>query len=170
MIKKVKKSTTIDVGEYVNMTTGETLVSEVTGSNLTLTAKSDTNSIVISNEDYYVVDAKVLDYLSSILNRSELGSLSIMSTDLKTPLNIIYNNNVPHTNETLQQKLGMDSPSGFSKLIKKLMKVGILYQIKGNIMGQIRVIYMMNPFVVRKRKVIDATVLELFPNFHTKKL
>jgi len=170
MIKKVKKSTTIDVGEYVNMTTGETLVSEVTGSNLTLTAKSDTNSVVISNEDYYVVDAKVLDYLSSILNRSELGSLSIMSTDLKTPLNIIYNNNVPHTNETLQQKLGMDSPSGFSKLIKKLMKVGILYQIKGNIMGQIRVIYMMNPFVVRKRKVIDATVLELFPNFHTKKL
>jgi hypothetical protein len=45
------------------------------------------------------------------------------------------------------------------------MKLGVLYQIKGNIGGKIRVIYMMNPFVARKRKQLDSKVIDVFKEF-----
>jgi len=45
------------------------------------------------------------------------------------------------------------------------MKAGVIYQIKGNIAGEVRVIYMMNPFLARKRKTIDKEVFNVFNPF-----
>jgi hypothetical protein len=53
----------------------------------------------------------------------------------------------------------------FLKLLNKLMKVGVIYQLKGRIRDEIRVIYMLNPFIARKRKTIDKEVFNVFHPF-----
>jgi predicted transcriptional regulator len=85
-----------------------------------------------------------------------------MASDLKTPLNLVFNHSVPHTNETLQVALDIASRSTFTLLIKKLMTLGVLYQLKGNFMGKVRVVYMMNPMLARKRSKMDAVVNDVF--------
>lgn len=161
--KKQEKHKHVDMTPYVNVETGETLVSELKDSKVEIT--EDSESIVVTSDNYTVIDSEAMLFLTQHLNRSELGAVSIISADLRTPLNIVYNNTIPHTNETLQELLGMASNSTFNLLIKKLMKLGVLYQIKGYIMGKIRVIYMMNPFVARKRKQFDEKVVNLFREF-----
>lgn len=161
--KTVSKNVKLDIDKYINIDTGETLISSLKGKELII--KEATGQILITTEDYVIVDSKALSFLKEHLNRSELGSISILSEDLKTPYNIIYNNNVPHTNETLQNTLGFSSQAMFMKLIKKLIIHGVLYQIKGNIMGNVRVIYMMNPFLARKRKTVDEELIKVFKEF-----
>lgn len=161
--KKVKINKKIDPSQYVNVESGEILNSEI--KNLEMEVSQEIDRVMIHSDDYTIVDSRAMAFLKNHLNRSELGSLSIMSEDLKTPLNIVYNNNIPHTNESLQTILGIASNSTFNLLIKKMMKFGILYQIKGNIMGRIRVIYMMNPFVARKRKHLDSNLLNVFKEY-----
>jgi predicted transcriptional regulator len=146
----------------VNIETGETLVSEMNGYKMNMSVSTEGDYIVIKSDNYTVIDNRAMDYISKVLSRSEFSSAIKLTNDLKTPLNIIYNNNKPHTNETLQQYLGFASESMFFKLIKKLMNVGILYQIKGNIMGEVRVIYMFNPFIARQRTTVDKKVLSIF--------
>jgi hypothetical protein len=88
-----------------------------------------------------------------------------LSTTTATPLNLIMNkNNQFHSNETLQQYLNIKSESMFFVFIRKIMKLGIIYQIKGNIHGSVRKIYMLNPFMSRKRRTFDHQVLEIFKN------
>ena len=154
------KASEVDLTKYVNVETGEELLAEVKGKSISI--KEKTGYVTVHTEDYIIVNAEVMDYLKKYLNRSEIGSLHLMSEDLKTPFNIIYNNNVPHTNETLQCHLGIASNSTFNLLIRKLIKIGVLYQIKGNIMGDVRVIYMLNPFIARKRKSMDEDVMKVF--------
>ena len=125
----------------------------------------ESNFVILTSEDYAIIDSKAMTFLREHLNRSELGSVGIMIEDLKTPMNIVYNNNVPHTNESLQAVLGISSNSTFTLLMRKFIKLGVLYQIKGNIMGKVRVIYMMNPFLARKRKQLDADVVKIFKEF-----
>jgi len=161
-MKLVRQKKKIDVSKYVNTDTGEYLNSELTGKGSITTVSDDDRYVTISSDDYTIIDADALRYLQSLLNRSELGSLSIIASDLKTPINLVFNNNVPHTNESLQKALNINSNSTFNILIRKLMKIGVLYQIKGNIMGSVRVIYMMNPLLARKRSKLDSQVFEIF--------
>jgi predicted transcriptional regulator len=161
-MKLVRQKKKIDVSRYVNTDTGEYLNSELTGKGSITTVSDDERYVTISSDDYTIIDADALRYLQSLLNRSELGSLSIIASDLKTPINLVFNNNVPHTNESLQKALNINSNSTFNILIRKLMKIGVLYQIKGNIMGSVRVIYMMNPLLARKRSKLDSQVFEIF--------
>jgi len=161
-MKLVRQKKKIDVSQYVNTETGEYLESELKGKGSVTTVTSDEKYVTISSDDYTIIDADALRYLQSLLNRSELGSLSIIASDLKTPINLVFNNNVPHTNESLQKALNINSNSTFNILIRKLMKIGVLYQIKGNIMGSVKVIYMMNPLLARKRSKLDSQVFDIF--------
>ncbi len=161
-IKKVKTKSSIDINDYVNAETGEYLTSELGKSGKITQVSEDSKYVIIQSDDYTVIDCDAMRYLASVLNRSEIGSIVIMNTDLKTPINLVFNNNMPHTNDTLQKALGYVSKAMFLNLIKKLIKLGILYQIKGNIMGEVRVVYMMNPLLARKRKQLDSKVFEVF--------
>jgi predicted transcriptional regulator len=161
-MKLVRQKKKIDVSQYVNTETGEYLESELKGKGSVTTITDNEKYVTISSDDYTIIDADALRYLQSLLNRSELGSLSIIASDLKTPINLVFNNNVPHTNESLQKALNINSNSTFNILIRKLMKIGVLYQIKGNIMGSVKVIYMMNPLLARKRARLDSQVFNIF--------
>jgi hypothetical protein len=160
-----KKQLAIDLTKYVNEETGELLTSELQRDKMVVTVTKEGNYVVITSDDYVVLDCKTVNYLSDILSRTEMNNILMMATDLKTPLNIVYNGPQPHSNESLQVFLGYSSKSTFIKLLQKLIKAGVIYQIKGNIRGEVRVIYMMNPFLARKRKTIDKEVFEVFRPF-----
>jgi hypothetical protein len=160
-----KKQVAIDLTKYVNEETGELLTSELQRDKMIVTVTKEGDYVVITSDDYVVLDCKTVNYLSDILSRTEMNNILMMATDLKTPLNIVYNGPQPHSNESLQVFLGYSSKSTFIKLLQKLIKAGVIYQIKGNIRGEVRVIYMMNPFLARKRKTIDKEVFEVFKPF-----
>jgi len=160
-----KKKVNLDLSKYVNTATGELLTSELRKDKMVVTVTEEGNYVVITSDDYVVLDCKTVNYLSEILSRTEMNNVLMMTTDLKTPLNIVYNGPQPHSNESLQKFLGYSSKSTFIKLLQKLMKAGVIYQIKGNIGGEVRVIYMMNPFLARKRKTIDKEVFNVFNPF-----
>lgn len=159
-ITKKYDSKQINIEDYVNIKTGEPLTLEQSGVRMTI--KEESGMAVLQSDDYVVIDSESLNQISKLLSTSELGHTLTMTTLLKTELNLIYNNNIPHTNETLQRYLGFSSQSMFFKLVKKLIKVGVLYQIKGRIMGEVRVIYMFNPLIARKRKTIDRKIIAIF--------
>jgi len=160
-----KKQVALDLTKYVNASTGELLTSELQRDKMVVTVTAEGNYVVITSDDYVVLDCKTVNYLAEILSRTEMNNIMMMATDLKTPLNIVYNGPQPHSNDSLQKFLGYSSKSTFIKLLQKLIKTGVIYQIKGNICGEVRVIYMMNPFLARKRKTIDKEVFEVFKPF-----
>jgi hypothetical protein len=121
--------------------------------------------MTITSTDYAVIDSDALLALMTILNNSDLANVLKMAIVTKTPLNIVFNENIPHTNETLQKYLELRSESKFIMLIRRLIKAGILYQIKGRIYGEVRVCYMLNPFLTRKRKQFESKVFEVFEQF-----
>jgi hypothetical protein len=161
-IIKPKVKVKVDVSQYVNMETGESLGDELNGKGVVTTITEDGKYVVVNSDDFTIVDSQAMRYLTECLTRSELGSLGIMTSDLKTPLNLVFNYSVPHTNETLQAALDIASRSTFTALIRKLMVLGVLYQIKGNIMGKVRVVYMMNPLFARKRAKMDTVIYDVF--------
>jgi hypothetical protein len=159
---RVNKSVSIDYTKYVNAETGELLSSELEGGKMKITMTEEGKMIIMSSDNFIILDANTVKYLDQVLSTSEMGHIMKMTVDLKTPLNLIYNGAYPHSNKSLQDLLGYTSESTFLKLIKKLMNLGILYQIKGNISGSVRVVYMLNPFLARKRKSLDKEVFEVF--------
>jgi hypothetical protein len=162
---RASKKVNLDLTKYVNADTGELLTSELNRDKMVVTVTEEGNYVVITSDDYVVLDCKTVNYLAEVLSRTEMNNILMMTTDLKTPLNIVYNGPQPHSNESLQKFLGYSSKSTFIKLLQKLIKEGVIYQIKGRISGEVRVIYMMNPFLARKRKTIDKEVFEVFRPF-----
>ena len=167
-VRKIKEKERLDLSKYMNTETGEPLSSELQGKSIQLTTQG--SSVMICSDNYVIIDADSFNFLKKHLNRSELGSIGIMSVDLKTELNVIYNNNFPHTNDSLQKVLGIASNSTFHVLIKKLVNLGVVYQMKGKVRDRIMTFYLMNPFLARKRKTIDAGLAEIFTTFKENKL
>tara|TARA_R110001606_G_scaffold143124_3_gene282419 strand:+ start:153 stop:677 length:525 start_codon:yes stop_codon:yes gene_type:complete len=156
------KETTVHLDQYVDQSTGEVLESK--GERFVRKEKVDL--ITVTSKNFVVLDVEVIQVLAEIVNDADLAKVLKMGLTTTTPLNILTNSNMRfHSNETLQKYLKIKSESMFIKMIKRLMKAGVLYQIKGNIQGSVRVIYMMNPLLSRKRKTFDPKVKEVFKSF-----
>jgi len=167
-VKKVKRTTSdVDISKYVNFETGEVMSSEIGGS-ASIVVKEDTGMSIVNSSDFAIIDTDAVRYLFEVLNDIDFGRLLKMSLTTKTPFNILFNHNTPHSNKSLQKYLAMSSESGFFRFVKRLMKLGILYQIKGKVYGEVRVVYMLNPYLSRKRKVFDNKVFEIFTEFKDK--
>lgn len=163
-LRKGKEVLKIDLSKYVNLETGEPLVDEMPkGTKVSL--KKDSGQTLVKYDDFAVISTDAIDYLSVVLNNSDFSNVLKMSVTTKTALNLLYNNNIPHTNASLQNYLKINSESGFIKLVQRLMKIGVLYQIKGNIYGEVRVMYMLNPFLSKKRNMIENDVISIFKVF-----
>jgi hypothetical protein len=162
---RLKKNVDFDLETYVNIETGELLSSSLGRDKLSVSVTEKGDYVVMSSDDYVVLDSATVKFLANQLSRAELSNVLMMATDLKTPLNLVYNGPQPHSNESLQAFLGYSSRAMFFKLLNKLMKLGVIYQIKGRISGELRVVYMLNPYIARKRKTIDNTVFKVFQPF-----
>jgi len=165
MIKRtpVKKKRSVDLSKYAEVDTGEFLIDQLEGT--TVSIDENTSLSLISYSDYSVIETEAILVLSQILNNSDLANVIKMAVVVRTPLSIVFNNNIPHTNETLQKYLAIKSEAMYMGLIKRLMKAGILYQIKGLIYGEIRVCYIINPYICRKRRTFENKVLDIFKQF-----
>lgn len=167
-VKRIIKNIEVDLSDYYDSKTGELLVSMI-DKNTAIVVQQDTGMKEITSSDYSVIDSESFLVLMKLVNNSELAKIMKMGICTKTPLNIVYNNTLPHTNKTLQKYLEMSSESMFLKLTKKLIKVGVLYQLKGLIHGEVRVTYMLNPFLFRKRRLFESKVFEVFNQFKLEK-
>lgn len=162
---RLKKNVDFDLETYVNIETGELLSSSLGRDKLSVSVTEKGDYVVMSSDDYVVLDSATVKFLATELSRAELSNVLMMATDLKTPLNLVYNGPQPHSNESLQAFLGYSSRAMFFKLLNKLMGLGVIYQIKGRISGELRVVYMLNPYIARKRKTIDNSVFKVFQPF-----
>ena len=163
MIRKIKKDTQVDLSQYVNKETGEFMLDEISkNSDIIIKSTEDSGMVSVSYNDYAVLDTEAFLILAKVLNNSEFANVVKMAITTKTQLNILYNNNIPHSNHTLQEYLEIKSKSTFFELIKKLMEIGVIYQIKGRIHGEVRVIYMLNPLISKKRNTFDSKVIKIF--------
>ena len=164
-IKRVKENVVLDVSIYHNQDTGELLSSEL-GKGKSITVTQKTNGVMIDYDDYATISTEAMLQLANILINSDLANALKMSLCAQTPLSLLYNNNNQlHSNKTLQEYLEIKSEAKYFELIKKLIKAGVLYQIKGLIHGEVRKIYMINPFLSKKRKVFDEQVIKVFKSF-----
>jgi len=169
-VKRINEKKIIDVSIYHNEETGELLSSEM-GKNTTVVVSQKTSNVTIDYEDYATISTQAMFTLMDVLNNSDLANTLKMSLCAKGPLSLLYNeNNQLHSNETLQKYLDISSQSTYFSLINKLIKVGVLYQVKGLIYGEVRKIYMINPFLSKKRKVFDEKVVEVFQSFNKKQI
>lgn len=167
-VKRISEKKLIDLSLYHNEDTGEILSSEV-GKGTTITVSQKTEKVTIDYEDYATISTKAMLTLMEVLNNSDLANTLKMSLCAKGPLSLLYNeNNQLHSNETLQKYLDISSRSSYFSLVNKLISVGVLYQVKGLIHGEVRKIYMINPFLSKKRKVFDEKVIEVFQSFDKK--
>lgn len=169
-VKRVKENVVLDVSIYHNQDTGELLSSEL-GKGNTVTVTKKTTGVMIDYDDYATISTEAMMQLMQVLNNSDLANTLKMSLCAQTPLSLLYNeNNQLHSNESLQKYLEISSRSSYFALINKLIKAGVLYQIKGVIYGEVRKIYMINPFLSKKRKVFDEQVIQVFKSFDKKQL
>lgn len=164
-IKRVTDKKILDVSGYHNADTGELLSSEM-GKGVTMTITQKTNAVMINYDDYATISTSAIFSLMEVLNNSDLANTLKLTLCAQTPLSLLYNsNNQLHSNESLQKYLEIASQSKYFDLIRRLIKAGVLYQIKGLIHGEVRKIYMINPFLSKKRKVFDDKVIEVFQSF-----
>lgn len=169
-IKRIKENVVLDVSVYHNKETGELLSSEI-GKGTSITVSKKTNGVIIDYDNYATISTEAMMELMNVLNNSDLASTLKMSLCAQTPLSLLYNdNNKLHSNESLQKYLEIKSEAKYFELIKRLIKVGVLYQIKGLIYGEVRKVYMINPFLSKKRKVFDEQVIQVFKSFDKKQL
>jgi hypothetical protein len=165
----VNKRKRLDVDSYVNTKDGTTLLDNLKG-NSKLTITEDTDFIIISSDNYVITDVDAILSLYEILGRSDISYITLLGVTTKNESNILFNNNIPHTNKTLQQYLKFNSQSKFLDLIKRLIKANVLYQIKCHIGTELRVGYILNPNISRRRKTFNKDILSVFdPNNTNKK-
>ena len=164
--RKITQKVTMDLSKHYNSETGELMESEL-GPGASVTVSKQTGLVTISYENYAVIDSGALLALTQLINNSDLANVLKMAIVTKTTSNIVYNGNVPHTNETLQKYLKLSSEAMYMKMIRRLMLAGILYQIKGLIYGEVRVCYILNPYLSRKRKTFEEQLTHIFSEFKT---
>lgn len=166
-VNKVTNNVKIDLDSFYNEQTGESLSSEIVGTRTSVTFRKETDLITLKKpENFSMINLDTLNKLYQILSNSDLGYLLKMFPLTKTEMNMIFNNTIPHSNYTLQKYLEIKSNKTFHTLIKKLISVGVLYQMKGNIQGAVRVVYIMNPNVSNRRKTFDNSLVDFFKEFN----
>ena len=160
-MKQIKKSVNLDLSNYVNIETGEILLSELTD-NKSIKIVENTNLVILDSKDYFITDTKVMTDLlnNKIISLKDLGYIMIMSKTLKTEFNATYNYNIPHTLETLSELIDL-SYDNTSRLIKKLCNKNVMHKY----ITAYETLYCINPFLTRKRKSLSKDLLSIFSKF-----
>lgn len=162
--KKLINKKKVDLANIVDSETGEYLLDKL-GKTTSITVSEKTGLVKLESTDFAVIETEAVLALSKILNNPDLANVLKMSITAKTSFNILFNNNVPHNNTSLQSYLELNSKAMYLALIKRLINAGVLYKIEGKMFGSVRTCYILNPMIARKRKVVEEKVIEIFENF-----
>lgn len=158
-LRRVTK--TIEVDDYVNHKDG-TLLSSEFENKVSITIKEKTNQFIINSDEYVVFDSEAIIYLTNYLTNTERGKLFVIANMVRGDCSVLcQNNNHPHTPETLSLTLDMEI-SKFYKFVRTMVKKGILAYCVCAPSGYLQKIYMLNPYVARKRKTINCELNTFF--------
>jgi hypothetical protein len=160
-ITKIKKNSKLIPDQYVNIETGELLSSEVKN-NITITMKEGTNQFIINSDEYVTFSSEAMIYLAKEFSNVDIARVFKMGNMLKGDCSVIsQNNNHPHTSDTLAVKLNM-SIDEFYKMVKRLFNKNVLSYCVCAPSGYVQKIYMLNPYIARKRKTINCELSMFF--------
>lgn len=160
-INKVKKTSKLDMSKFINAETGELMDSEL--SKTTIKISEDTNLVSLSSDEFITIDSKVLNFLlkNKIITTTESGYVLAMANTVKTDYNALYkNNNTIHTLDSIAVLLEL-SIDRTKKLLSSLRKKDIIFLLKRSK----DTIYLLNPYIARKRKTINTECIAIFPKF-----
>ena len=165
--KKVNKLIEKDLSNYVNIETGETLLSELACNNEKVKITKESDTITITSDEYVVIDSKVMEYIKTILSATDFKRLLCMANMLKTEFNIVFNYNIPHTPDTLSEELEL-TIDDLTRLIKRLQQKGIVAYCESYKSGYKQKLYMLNPTFARKHKTFNEEMLHIFEDLRNK--
>jgi len=166
MLKKKVVKKKIDGDQFVNISTGELLSSEVPG--LPSVSVVDNDLKIMHSDEYVIIDSRALDYIQENFNPVDLGRILKMADMTYGEYNILCKDRIPHNRETLMEELNY-SRNKFSNFLKRLEMKSIIYYIIGYIDGKRSRHIMLNPHLARKRKTIHKDCLVSFQPL-TKKI
>lgn len=167
-MKNITVKRKFNISEYINITTGETLASELINNNSSLYKEQRTELVTVSSKEYMVIDSKAFQYIAKNLNIQDAFRTSQLADTLHTEFNMLYNtNNTPHTLDSISNLFGI-SIDEVRRLIKRLEKLSILGYLKGTKNGKSIRLYIMNPSVARKRKTFNSEIFKIFDDLTLK--
>jgi len=159
--KKRKIITTVDPLNYVNSETGELLSSEMKD-NITISLKKGTDQFIINSDEYVTFSSDAMIYLTETLSNVDIARVFKIGNMLKGDCCVVSQaNNHPHTSETLAITLDM-SRDEFYRMVRRLFKKNVLAYCVCAPSGYVQKIYMLNPYVARKRKTINCELSYFF--------
>ncbi len=160
--KKLRKQReAINPEEYVNTDTGEILSSEIK-QGISLVLNKQTNQFIIDSDEYVTFDADAIYYLAEHLNAADRGKVMLLANMVKGDCCVLYqNNNHPHTPETLSVTFDMHIQKWY-EFVRKMVKKNILAYCVCAPSGYLQKIYMLNPYIARKRKTINCELSHFF--------
>jgi len=160
-IRKRKLKKWVNPGNYANIETAETYDSELNPDE-SIYMEVETGEVVLTFANFVSYDASFEEEICKRLSDADYKRYRLMSCWLHTNFNVVLSgNNRPHTRQTLAKAIGL-SEDGTTRLVNRLKEEGLmLYGIFPE-SGYDKKIYIMNPFVTRKRKIIHEHMLTLF--------
>lgn len=154
-IKPKKTISKLHPSEYANVDTGELLSSE-TKEGISISMKEKTNQFIINSDEYVVFDSNAIQYLIKYASKGDVTRVFTMSDMVKGDCSIIcQGNNHPHTPETLCGILNLTINEWYV-IVRRLVKLNILAYTICAPSGYVQKIYMLNPYIARKRKTINC--------------
>jgi hypothetical protein len=119
----------INISNYVNTITGETLFSELP--NTTSINIRDENYAIVNSEEYIIIDSNAFRYIQTIFSSADLAKVQRLSDMVKGTYNLLYDNKgIHHVPKTLRVTLDYDE-SEFSRFMKRLHTKSIVYYFSG---------------------------------------
>lgn len=161
-ITKRKENIAIDADKYYSSEDGSQLTDRLNSENVKITIRKDTNQFIINSDEYVVFDSQAIIYLTEHLSTTERGKIMTMANMVKGECSVIsQNNNHPHTPETLCVTLDMNL-NKFYEFIRKMVKKNIMAYCVCAPSGFLQKIYILNPYIARKRKNINCELNTFF--------
>lgn len=159
--KRVKKQSKVDPTQYVDRDNG-TNMAEKCNENVSISLKEDTGQFTVDTDNYIVFDADAMEYVQNAVAKADIGRVFKLSGMIRTDCSVLYqNNNHPHNANTLPTVLDM-SQDKFYTMVRRLVSKGILAYAVCAPSGYTQKIYMLNPYIARRRKTFNNELLVLF--------
>ncbi len=160
-VEKRKIQSKVIADQYANIETGELLTSEI-NNKISITLKENTNHFIINSDEYVVFDADAIYYLTAHLSSTDRGKIMTIANMVKGDCSVVcQNNNHPHTPETLSITFDMHIDKWYT-FVRKMVKQNILAYCVCAPSGYLQKIYMLNPYIARKRKTINCELNHFF--------
>lgn len=119
-------------------------------------------SFALRTKNYVSITPEAITYLTEVCKKADIAKVMSMSANLRESFCIVFNsNNRPHNFKSLAKYLKM-SEDELYKLIGRLVRKNILAYTVCSPSGHLEKIFMLNPYVVRKRTEISNVLKVIF--------